>query len=135
MRMLIYRHHERLNLDLSTTRPVYGAPPELVASTFYCILGIVPANRPKLLAAKRWPTALERVMTTLSSAGAWSWRDAAVIAGRLLFLMAVTFKILGMRETADFIAAASFPAPLLLAWLAAVLEVLLVLAFLTGAYF
>jgi putative oxidoreductase len=40
-----------------------------------------------------------------------------------------------MDETAAQISAAGFPAPELLAWLAALFEVALVIAFLTGAYF
>jgi putative oxidoreductase len=40
-----------------------------------------------------------------------------------------------MGATAGYIAAAGFPFPLLLAWCAAILEVLLVVAFLTGAFF
>ena len=69
----------------------------------------------------------------------FTWRSLAILFARLIFAavfaMAVTFKFLGMQATADFIAAAGFPFPLLLAWLAAILEVALVLAFLTGAYF
>ena len=49
--------------------------------------------------------------------------------------MAATFKFAGMQGTADYIAAAGFPFPLLLALLAAFFEVALVLAFLTGAFF
>ena len=63
-----------------------------------------------------------------------SWRTAAALVGRLIFA-AVTFKVMGMAGTASYIAAAGFPAPLLLAWLAAIFEALLVIAFLTGAYF
>jgi uncharacterized membrane protein YphA (DoxX/SURF4 family) len=63
----------------------------------------------------------------------------AILVARLIFagvfLMAVSFKFMGMAATADFIAAAGFPFPLLLAWLAAIFEVALVLAFLTGAFF
>ncbi len=67
------------------------------------------------------------------------WRSAAVLVGRLIFaavfLMALSFKVMGMGDTAAYIAAAGFPMPLLLAWLAAVLEALLVIGFLTGAFF
>src|SRR5262245_7686092 len=66
-------------------------------------------------------------------------KTAAILAGRLIFaavfLMAAAFKFMGMSATADFIAAAGFPIPLVLAWLAAILEIALVLAFLSGAYF
>ncbi len=72
-------------------------------------------------------------------ASGWSWRDVAIIVARLvfagLFLMAVTFKLIGINDTAAYIAAAGFPMPLVLAWLAAALEIALVLAFLTGAFF
>lgn len=65
--------------------------------------------------------------------------DGGVLLGRLIFtlvfLMAVSFKFMGMKSTADYIAAAGFPMPMVLAVLAAVLEVGLVLAFATGAFF
>jgi uncharacterized membrane protein YphA (DoxX/SURF4 family) len=67
------------------------------------------------------------------------WRAIATLVGRLIFagvfLMAVSFKFAGMGATADYIAAAGFPFPLLLAWMAAIFEAALVIAFLTGAYF
>ena len=67
------------------------------------------------------------------------WRITAILIGRLIFagifIMALSFKFSGMQATADYIAAAGFPVPLLLAWLAAIFESLLALAFLTGAYF
>ncbi|OWJ64105.1 DoxX family protein [Inquilinus limosus] len=74
-----------------------------------------------------------------AGAGVSPWRSAAVLAGRLIFaavfLMAVSFKVMGMGDTAGYIAAAGFPMPMLLAWLAAILECLLVIGFLTGAFF
>ncbi len=67
------------------------------------------------------------------------WTMASVLIGRLIFagvfLMAVSFKFMGMQSTANFIAAAGFPMPLVLAWCAAILETALVIAFLSGAYF
>ena len=75
-------------------------------------------------------------METQTQAG---WATAAVLIGRLIFagvfLMAVSFKFMGMQSTASYIAAAGFPIPLVLAWCAAILEVALVIAFLSGAYF
>jgi uncharacterized membrane protein YphA (DoxX/SURF4 family) len=66
-------------------------------------------------------------------------RTIASLAARLIFaavfLMAASFKFAGMAETAGYIAAAGFPFALPLAWIAALFEVALVLAFLTGAYF
>jgi uncharacterized membrane protein YphA (DoxX/SURF4 family) len=66
-------------------------------------------------------------------------RTVAVLVARLIFAaifaMAAFFKFADMSATAAYIAAAGFPFPLLLAWLAAIFEVLLVLAFLTGAFF
>jgi len=66
-------------------------------------------------------------------------KTIAVLVARLIFAgifaMAATFKFAGMQATAEYIAAAGFPAPLLLAWLAALFEVGLVIAFLTGLYF
>ena len=49
--------------------------------------------------------------------------------------MAATFKFLDMGATAGYIASAGFPFPLLLAWLAAIFETVLVICFLTGAFF
>jgi uncharacterized membrane protein YphA (DoxX/SURF4 family) len=67
------------------------------------------------------------------------WATAAILVARLifagLFAMAAIFKISDMAGTAGFIAAAGFPIPLVLAWCALVLETLLMLAFLTGAFF
>ena len=66
-------------------------------------------------------------------------KTAAILLARLIFAgvfaMAATFKFAGMGNTAGYIAAAGFPFPLLLAWLAAIFEVGLVLAFLSGAFF
>jgi uncharacterized membrane protein YphA (DoxX/SURF4 family) len=68
-----------------------------------------------------------------------SWRSIAVIVGRIIFaavfLMAAGFKFAGMSDTAGYIASAGFPFPLFLAWCAAIFEVLLVIALLTGAFF
>jgi putative oxidoreductase len=67
------------------------------------------------------------------------WKTAAVVAGRILFaavfVMAATFKFAGMEMTANYIATAGFPFSHALAWLAAIFECLLVICFLTGAYF
>jgi len=52
-----------------------------------------------------------------------------------IFVMAAVFKFMGMDATAGYIAAAGFPFPLLLAWLAALFEAVLVVCLLTGAYF
>lgn len=66
-------------------------------------------------------------------------KTIAILVARLIFAaifaMAAAFKFAGMPETAGYIAAAGFPFPLLLAWLAAIFEIALVLAFLTGAFF
>jgi putative oxidoreductase len=67
------------------------------------------------------------------------WPAVAVLIGRLIFAavfaMAVTFKLIDIGATATHIAAAGFPMPTLLAWLAVVLELGLVACLLTGAYF
>jgi putative oxidoreductase len=66
-------------------------------------------------------------------------KTIAIIVARLIFAgifaMAATFKFIGMSATAAYIAAAGFPTPLPLAWIAAFFEVALVIAFLTGLYF
>jgi putative oxidoreductase len=78
-----------------------------------------------------------RAMRTNASAPLW--QSIAVLAGRLIFaavfIMALSFKLRGMDATAGYIASAGFPAPLLLAWLAAAFECVLSICFLTGAFF
>lgn len=63
----------------------------------------------------------------------------AILVARLifggLFVMATTFKFIDMPMTANYIAGAGFPFPLFLAWCAAIFEIGLALAFLTGAFF
>jgi len=67
------------------------------------------------------------------------WKIVAILAGRLIFAavfaMAVSFKLVDIDATANYIAAAGFPLSTLLAWLAALLEITLVVSFLTGIYF
>jgi uncharacterized membrane protein YphA (DoxX/SURF4 family) len=67
------------------------------------------------------------------------WATAAALAGRLIFAavfaMAVGFKLADIGGTAAYIAAAGFPIPTLLAWMAVLLEIALVLCLLTGAFF
>ncbi|HEX6741811.1 MAG TPA: DoxX family protein [Sphingomicrobium sp.] len=68
-------------------------------------------------------------------------RTAAILIARLIlglvFLQAAAFKFLlmGMDATAGEIAAAGFPLPLLLAWVAAFFELALAIGFLTGLFF
>jgi len=68
-------------------------------------------------------------------------KTAAILVARLIFagvfLMSAAFKFVfvGMDATAAEIAAAGFPIPLVLAWVAAFFETGLALAFLTGAFF
>jgi uncharacterized membrane protein YphA (DoxX/SURF4 family) len=67
------------------------------------------------------------------------WLTYGALVGRCIFVavfaMALSFKLMDINATAAFIASAGFPAPLLLAWLAAVFELLLVLCLATGAWF
>jgi uncharacterized membrane protein YphA (DoxX/SURF4 family) len=67
------------------------------------------------------------------------WSTAAILAGRLIFalvfIMAVSFKLMDNEATAAYIAAAGFPAAKLLAWLATLFELAIIACFLTGAYF
>jgi len=68
-------------------------------------------------------------------------RTVAILIARLIFAFAFAqgaafkFVVFGMDVTASQIAAAGFPYPLLLAWVAAFFEVALAVAFLTGLYF
>jgi putative oxidoreductase len=67
------------------------------------------------------------------------WSRVCILLAPLIFAavfaMAMSFKFLGINETAAFIGAANLPAPLLIAWVAAFFELALVLCFLTGAFF
>ena len=74
-----------------------------------------------------------------SSTSEPGWTASAILVGRLIFVvffaMAFSFKFMNIDGTAGYIASAGFPIPTMLAWLAAIFEVMLVLGFLTGAYF
>jgi uncharacterized membrane protein YphA (DoxX/SURF4 family) len=66
-------------------------------------------------------------------------RTGAILIARLIFAfvfaMAACFKFADMGMTAKEIAGAGFPIPVVLGWVAALFEVALALAFLTGALF
>ena len=68
-------------------------------------------------------------------------KTAAILIARVIFglnfAMAAWFKfvLMGMDATAAQIAAAGFPYPLFLAWVAAFFEAALAIAFLTGLFF
>ena len=66
-------------------------------------------------------------------------KTIAILLARLIFgavfAMAMSFKFMDIQSTASYIAAAGFPFPLFLAWVAAFFELGLTLAFLTGAFF
>ena len=68
-----------------------------------------------------------------------AWASAAVLLGRLIFaavfLMALAFKLMDIDGTAGYIAAAGFPIPKLLAWVAALFELALAVCLLSGAFF
>jgi putative oxidoreductase len=68
-----------------------------------------------------------------------AWKTAALLLARLviaaLFAMGMVFKFVDINSTAGSIAAAGFPLSTLLAWAAAIFELALVFAFLSGAYF
>ena len=67
------------------------------------------------------------------------WEIPAVLFGRAVFagvfIMAVAFKLTNIAGTAGYIAAAGFPLPYLLAWLAVIFELALIASLLTGAFF
>jgi len=79
----------------------------------------------------------QETMTTPTSNARWA--TTAVLVGRLIFaavfIMAASFKLMGIDATADYIASVGFPLSKLLAWLATLLELALIACFLTGAYF
>jgi putative oxidoreductase len=74
-----------------------------------------------------------------TTASAPLWHTLAILIGRLIFggifVMATSFKFMSMEGTATYIAAAGFPFPLFLAWVAAFFEALLAICLLTGAFF
>ena len=65
--------------------------------------------------------------------------DILALCGRLIFAgifgMALYFKLTGPAATSAYIAAAGFPMPDLLTWLAILFEAALVVCLLTGAWF
>jgi len=67
-----------------------------------------------------------------------AWQSWGLLVARIIiagiFAMACVFKFMDIAATAGYIAAAGIPLSLPLAWVAAIFEVLLVLAFLSGAY-
>lgn len=71
--------------------------------------------------------------------GRAGWTTVAILVGRLIFaaifIMAVSFKLMDINGTAGYIAAAGFPMSTILAWLAALLELVLAICLLSGAYF
>ena len=73
------------------------------------------------------------------TAPATIYSRTAVIAGRVIFAgvfaMATTMKFADINATAGYIASVGFPAAVPLAWLAALFELGLVIAFLSGAFF
>jgi uncharacterized membrane protein YphA (DoxX/SURF4 family) len=66
-------------------------------------------------------------------------KTVAILVARLifcgLFVMAASFKFMGMEATAVYIASAGFPFALFLAWVAAFFEVALAVALLFGVLF
>jgi putative oxidoreductase len=68
-------------------------------------------------------------------------KTIAILVARLIFAFvfamgaAFKFKFIGMDATAAEIAAAGFPVPMLLAWVAAFFELALAIGFLTGFFF
>jgi uncharacterized membrane protein YphA (DoxX/SURF4 family) len=64
------------------------------------------------------------------------WQSWGLLIARIIiavvFGIACFFKFKDMGGTAGYIAAAGFPVPLALAWIAAIFELLLVIAFLGG---
>ena len=74
-----------------------------------------------------------------SSAAVPLWQSIAILVGRLvfagIFIMAASFKFLGMAGTAAYIEAAGFPAAPFLAWVAALFGCGLAFCLLTGAFF
>jgi putative oxidoreductase len=98
------------------------------------VRGFMAGGRSTMLSVS---SALDKPMITNSSVPLW--QSIAVLAGRLIFvgvfIMAAGFKFFDMEDTAAYIASVGFPFPLLLAWTAAIFEIMLSLSFLTGAFF
>jgi uncharacterized membrane protein YphA (DoxX/SURF4 family) len=66
-------------------------------------------------------------------------KTIAILLARLIFAavfaMAAGFEFADMQGTGEYIAAAGFPVAMALAWIAAIFEVALAAALLTGAFF
>ncbi|AIC29088.1 MULTISPECIES: DoxX family protein [Rhizobium] len=66
-------------------------------------------------------------------------RAIAIFAARIIFsfifFMAAGFKFADIGATSGYIAAAGFPMPTFLTWIAAFFEIALALAFISGAFF
>jgi uncharacterized membrane protein YphA (DoxX/SURF4 family) len=75
----------------------------------------------------------------MSDASEATWKSAAALAGRIVlaavFAMGAFFKFADIGMTAGYIASVGFPFSTFLAWVAAIFETLLVIAFLSGLYF
>lgn len=67
------------------------------------------------------------------------WQSWGLLVARIIiagvFVMAVSFKFMSISGTAAEIASVGLPFSLFLAWCAAIFEALVVLSFLSGAYF
>ncbi len=67
------------------------------------------------------------------------WQSWGLLFSRIIiaavFGIAVTFKFISISATASQIASVGLPFAFLLAWLAAIFELLVVITFLSGAYF
>jgi putative oxidoreductase len=67
------------------------------------------------------------------------WQSAGLLIARIIiaavFAMALAFKFISIGTTAAAIASVGLPFALPLAWIAAIFELAIVLAFLSGAYF
>jgi len=74
-----------------------------------------------------------------STTGTAALPSTAALVAKVIFAtafaMAAIFKFSNMSGTAGYIETAGFPFSLVLAWIAAIFEVILVLCFLSGAYF
>lgn len=67
------------------------------------------------------------------------WQTWGLVLARLIiavqFAIGAWFKFADMNATAGYIASVGFPAPIVFAWLAALFEVWVIIAFLTGIKF
>jgi putative oxidoreductase len=100
---------------------------------------ILPLHGRALAAASRGPLSIFAPLIRRVNERNTNMNALLILVARLIFTavfaMALFFKLSNIGQTAAYIGTAGFPAPLVLAWMAATFESALVLCLATGAWF